>query len=166
MTVEQLNGATDTIKQLKDLIEHLESQLSQKYQLIEAQNLLAGAISGFNNDPFIGSRNAENSRYTTLGSINQVAMHNGRVGRHSRAQISVAAVPCTPTVQRPPRAPPAMGVTSANGRRHKRTETPEQLYLKAYTKEPLYSRYRSTNDSWPPPRFLRRDTPLGRTPRQ
>lgn len=127
VTENQLHVADGRIRKLEDCIRELTLQLAEERN---TNSTLASSARGAPGDPFIGNWNAGNLRYTPPGSVSPITTRNGR----SYSQLSASAVPYTPTTQRTAAGPPVMasGSGPSTGRRHKRTETPEQLFLKPW----------------------------------
>jgi hypothetical protein len=125
-----LQQQTNRNKQLADRVKELEVQLTQRPAL---------RATGKLDDPFIGNPSGGNLRYSPPGVVSPFPVHPGRLGR-SYTPLSPSATPYTPTAYRESLDPPVMVNLTPAVRRHKRTETPEQLSLRKFTKGmPIYT---------------------------
>lgn len=134
ITERNLRGAEERIKQLEAYINRLVFQLAPGQTVNRANATLVGEVLG---DPFAGPR-ATHQLARPMPSMSPVVARNGVLN----SQLSPSAEPYTPTMKRAPTEPPAMTSDSGapTGRRHKRTETPEQLFLRPYTNGvPIYT---------------------------
>jgi len=125
----ELFEANNIIKMLEDKVKALSAELGAERK--EFNDFRAQTTLG--TPPFLHRSDGGRVGNTPSGPVSPVTTRTGR----SFSQLSTVAQPYTPVTPTTPRfliGPVVNGATGqTTGRRHKRTETPEQLFLRPYT---------------------------------
>ncbi|KAJ4291911.1 hypothetical protein N0V90_009808 [Kalmusia sp. IMI 367209] len=124
MTNNEVAELKRVVHLLEDRIKELELQLAQATEQNNRSTLVTRTVDS-PGDPFTSSSGVGSIRYSPPGSASSVADCQGR-------RPNPLSPPFTPTASRVPVGSPVMGRGSTQ-RRHKRTETPEQLFLKPFS---------------------------------